>query len=167
MLTSRNIFTWEDSNLTEMLDRFHIPLLHKHVVSKRSKVSVNNKALQFEAASRVRERRHLGIDWCSAQLSFLPLLSAHYGLNRQKIGFPWCSEIPLNGYYAAQNERGDNPRHLFSHLSTHIHITKGASVRGGFICIVWSSLYATGGEREAFDKRNKYLLCGQVFVLFF
>lgn len=38
--------------------RFHIPVLHKHVVS-RSEVSVNNNALQSEAASRVRERRHL------------------------------------------------------------------------------------------------------------
>lgn len=40
------------------LVRFHIPLLHKHVKS-RSKVTVINNALQSEAASRVRERRHL------------------------------------------------------------------------------------------------------------
>lgn len=71
----------------------------------------------------------------------------------RRLGSPRRSEIPLNSYYAARNERGDNPRHLFSHLSTHIHITKRACVRGVFICIVWASLYATGGE--IFDKRNK------------
>lgn len=69
----------------------------------------------------------------------------------------WVPLMLWNSYYAAQNEQGDNPRHLFSHLSTHIHITKRACVRGVFICIVWSSLYA-GGERETFDKRNKCLL---------
>lgn len=37
---------------------FHIPLLHKHVVSE-SKVGIDNNALQSEAASRARERRHL------------------------------------------------------------------------------------------------------------
>lgn len=43
---------------THTLTHFHIPPLHKHVVSK-SKVSIDNNALQSEAASRVRERRHL------------------------------------------------------------------------------------------------------------
>lgn len=42
---------------------------------------------------------------------------------------PWCSQILLNGHYAAQNEWGDNPRHLYSHLSTHIRITKGVCMR--------------------------------------
>lgn len=43
---------------THTLTRFQIPLLHKHVVS-RSKVSGSHNALQSEAASRARERRHL------------------------------------------------------------------------------------------------------------
>lgn len=45
--------------------------------------------------------------------------------NRQKIGFPRCSQILLSSHYAAENECSDNPRHLCSHLSTHIRITKG------------------------------------------
>lgn len=63
-----------EPNISKMLNlskitRFHIPLLHKHFVS-RSKVSINNNGLQFEAESRVRERKHLDA-WCSAEVSFL------------------------------------------------------------------------------------------------
>lgn len=160
MLKSQNIFRWQlephrdaQTLSTHALTRFHIPLLRKHVVS-RLKVSINNNALQFEAVSRVRERRHLP---GAQEAVWLMLCSTVFSPVKQGafIGPLWPQQaedwVPLmlwNSYYAAQNEWGDNPRHLFSHLSTHIHITKRACVRGVFICIVWSSLYATGGERE-------------------
>lgn len=102
-----------------------------HNVLCRSKVSIGNNALGPAGVSRVRERRHrpgsLDEVLTDAMQSW-ELLSGHYGLNRQKIGFPGCYEILLRSYYAAQNERGDNPRHLYSHLSTNIHITKAACV---------------------------------------
>lgn len=52
-----------------------------------------------------------GFDWCG----FL-------------VKFTGCSEILFCSYYAAHYKQGDNPKHLYSHLSTHIHITKRVCV---------------------------------------
>lgn len=61
----------------------------------------------------------------------------------------------LKSRSAAIMLQGHNPRHLYSHLSTHIRITKGICMRGVFICIDWSFLYATRGETETCDIGNK------------
>lgn len=120
------------------LTSFYIPLLHKYVMS-RSKVSINNNALKSLAASRVRERRHLpgaqelvvidAVQKCLFSSKAWIFYRAIMASNRQKIGFPRCSQILLSSHYAAQNECSDNPRHLYSHLSTHIRITKGVCMR--------------------------------------
>lgn len=126
------------SEHTHTLARFHIPLLHKHVVS-RSKVSINNNALQSEMANSVRGRRHLrgaqevvlidAVQKCLFSSKAWSFYQAFVASTSRRLGSPDALKIPLTSYYAAQNERRDNPRHLYSHLSTHIHITKGVCAR--------------------------------------
>lgn len=114
----------------------YIPLLQKHVMG-RSKVTINT-SLQPGEVSWVRERRHLpeytegGTDGCSTAVLFQIKKRAFMGpLSAQKAE-DWVPPDARQPLYCTE-QAGDNPRHLHSHLSTHIHITKAAGLRG-FIC---------------------------------
>lgn len=104
--------------------RFHIPVLCKPVVSGYE-VSVDNNGLQ---SGRARERRHLPknrgghSDARKGVFSLrrhLELLWDHYSFRKKARDWVPPSQT------AAIMQRRDNPPHLPSHLSTHIHFTKG------------------------------------------
>lgn len=117
------------------LPRFHIPVLHKHVVS-RSKV--NNNALQFEAEGRVRERRHLtglrevvlidAVQKCLFSSKPGSLYQAIIASTGRRLGSLDALKSRSTAIILHRTSGRDNPRHLYSHLSTHIHITKRACV---------------------------------------
>lgn len=52
---------------------------------------------------------------------------------------------------------GYNPRHLYSHLSTHIHITKAAVLGGGTICMLQVSMKRREGEKHDFTDSDTLL----------
>ena len=124
MLTSRPKTLSEEriwpSAHTLALSSLHIPVLLKHVVG-RSKVGISYNALHSEEVSRAGERRHppelqvvLVIEavqkrpFSSKVASFYRAIMVSTG---RRLGSLDATN-PLTSYYTAQNEQGDNPRHL-------------------------------------------------------
>lgn len=147
----------------------------KHVIS-RSKVSISNNALWSEAGDKVRERRYPcgftevvvmdAVQKClfsSRVGSFYRAIMASTG---RRLGSLDTLKSLLVAIILHKTSRKDNPRHLYSHLSTHIHITKEACESKPSFAYFAFFLHATR-ERKSFHKREYERKCHQLNFLSF